>query len=295
VRALLAERQSVKSHAGAIVAEAKLAAAHEDWATVIALCDEALMHDPAAGEAAGLRDRGRTAIEAGARERATQLRRALDSVNAMLLAGQWDAAERELGRAKSLEPDAPAVRAAEDAVRQGRLDAERATERDRQGAQAIAVARAAFASGAGTGARRSEAFLTREPQAEAVVAELASLTSSGRGAGRSAAAAAVAAHAKSGSGAPGRRSISLEVRVTGARPRSAACARAQGPGAGHRAPPRARGNEEARGERRAQPGRGEAATRPGKIPEGAAAFRRRRHLESREPGAGGAARGDSRP
>jgi hypothetical protein len=107
VRALLAERQSVKSHAGAIVAEAKLAAAHEDWATVIALCDEALMHDPASGEAGGLRDRARTAIEAGARERATQLRRALDSVNAMLLAGQWDAAERELGRAKSLERTPP--------------------------------------------------------------------------------------------------------------------------------------------------------------------------------------------
>src|SRR6185295_19848150 len=65
VRAQLAERQSVKSHAGAIVAEAKLAAAHEDWATVIALCDEALMHDPASGEATGLRDRARTAIEAG--------------------------------------------------------------------------------------------------------------------------------------------------------------------------------------------------------------------------------------
>ena len=199
VRALLAERQSVKSHASAIIAEAKLAAAQADWATVIALCEEALMHDAASTEATGLRDQARTAIEASARERATQLRRALDSVNALLLAGQWDSAERELARAKNLEPDAPAVRALEEAVRQARLDAERATERDRQGAQAIAVARAAFASGAMEQALGDlRAFLTREPQAEAVVAELASLTTEwARRRALERQAAAVAAHAKS--------------------------------------------------------------------------------------------------
>ena len=108
-------------------------------------------------------------------------------------------AERELARAKNLEPDAPAVRALEEAVRQARLDAERATERDRQGAQAIAVARAAFASGAMEQALGDlRAFLTREPQAEAVVAELASLTTEwARRRALERQAAAVAAHAKS--------------------------------------------------------------------------------------------------
>src|SRR6185295_16039408 len=82
---------------------------------------------------------------------------------------------------------------------EARLDAERATERERQGAQAIAVARAAFASGAMEQALGDlRAFLTREPQAGAVVAELASLTSEwARRRALERQTAAVAAHAKS--------------------------------------------------------------------------------------------------
>jgi len=199
VRAQLAERQSLDEHASAIIAEARTAAANAEWTTVIALCEEALAQAPGSAEAAGLRDRARKAIEATARERTTLIQRALDSANALLHAGTFADAERALDRARSLDPDSPAVRALEESIREARMDAERATERERQGAQAIASARAAFADGAMEQALGDlRAFLGREPQAEAVSAELARLTAEwGRRRALERQAAAVAAHVKS--------------------------------------------------------------------------------------------------
>jgi tetratricopeptide (TPR) repeat protein len=195
----LAEQQSLKERASAIIAEARAAAARTEWATVIALSEEALTHDPKSVDGASLRDRARKAIDAIARDRTAHLQRALDGARALLLSGRCDEAERELDRAKSLEPGSPAVRALEESLREARLDAERASERDRQGAQAIAAARTAFAEGAMEQALSDlRAFLAREPQAEAVVAELARLTTewtARRALERQA--AAVAAHVKS--------------------------------------------------------------------------------------------------
>lgn len=177
IRTRLADEQSAADRLTAVLAEAKMAAKRAEWTTVVALCEEALAQRPDSAEASALLTRARTALDAGARDRANQIQRSLDSANAFLLAGRPDDAERELERAKSLAPDSPAVRSLEESVRAARLDLERATERDRQGAQAIAAARVTFAAGAREQALSDlRAFLTREPQAAAVSAELASLT-----------------------------------------------------------------------------------------------------------------------
>jgi tetratricopeptide (TPR) repeat protein len=177
IRSRMAQEQSTTDRISAVVAEARMAAARGEWPTVVSLCEEVLAQHPDASEATALFQRARAAIDASARDRAKQLERALDSTNAFLLAGRLDDAERELDRAKGFGPASPALQALEESLRAARLDAERTTERDRLGAQVIAAARATFAQGAREQALGDlRAFLTREPQATAVSAELASLT-----------------------------------------------------------------------------------------------------------------------
>ena len=73
----------------------------------------------------------------------------------------------------SSDPDSPRIAAFEEQLQTSRLDAERASERERQAAQAISTARATFASGQRQAAVDDlRAFLAREPDASGVSAEI---------------------------------------------------------------------------------------------------------------------------
>jgi tetratricopeptide (TPR) repeat protein len=172
-RRRLQEQQAIDDRVASLNQQAQQAADLGQWQTVIVLCDEALVVNPGAPGVSALRERAVRARDKESRERKLDAQRALDRADSLRRAGKFNEAEVELARARHSDPDSPKVVAFEEQLQTSRLDAERASERERQAAQAISTARAAFASGQRQPAVDDlRAFLEREPNAPGVSEEI---------------------------------------------------------------------------------------------------------------------------
>ena len=167
-RGVIAAQRELDDRARALLEEARRAAAAKQWQAVIVLCDDALLLDNRAEDASALKRTAVAAIEAEARERRVECERALARAETFRAKGRFDEAARELARATELYPHYPAaeIAAVEDRLKASVAAAEREALSNRQAADAVSAARAAFAAG-----RRDEAlvelrsFHTRAPHA----------------------------------------------------------------------------------------------------------------------------------
>ncbi len=176
IRSLLAQKQAAEDHARALLLEAQGAAARAEWPAVLALTEEALAADSGNVDAAVLRDRASNALSSETRHRKIQCEKALDRAEKLARKRLYAEAEQSLREARSFDPDSPNVPLIEERIRTARLDAERASERERRAAEAIAAARVTFDNGARAQALSElRAFLVREPQSQSVSAALVTL------------------------------------------------------------------------------------------------------------------------
>jgi hypothetical protein len=173
-RATIEAQRAIDERAGAMIAEARKAAAAKEWRAVIVLCEDALRLDARAEEATALKRVAADAIEAETRERRRECERALGRAEALQSKGRFQEATLEIARARALDPS-PAVDAADERLRESSAVAERDVRWGQQAAEAIAAARNTFSGG-----RRDEAlaelrsFHARVPHAM-VAAEIARL------------------------------------------------------------------------------------------------------------------------
>jgi tetratricopeptide (TPR) repeat protein len=95
-------------------------------------------------DALALRDAAATAMTAESRRRRQQCEQLVAKADQLARKGRFDEADQALEQASAFEPDARIVSEMAARVHAARLDAERASERERRAAAAIATARAAF-------------------------------------------------------------------------------------------------------------------------------------------------------
>jgi eukaryotic-like serine/threonine-protein kinase len=147
-RRTIAEQRAIDDRTGALLAEARKAAAAKQWQAAIALCSEAVALDGGADDARALQGKAAEAMEAEAQEHRTQGERALGRAETSLRKKRFEDASHELARARELDPNAAGLRSFEDRLRDSMAESERKTQFAREAADAIAAARRAFADGA---------------------------------------------------------------------------------------------------------------------------------------------------
>lgn len=175
-REAAASAQAARQRLRALVAEMREAERRADWRAVDELCREVLTIDPQSREAAQLAPRARVALAAEAETRARRIQQLLTQATKASQAKRFDEAERLLDDARSLDPNAEAIRQTAARVTEARVAAAAADAATRRAAQEIATAREMFASGARDGAiARLEAFGRETPDAPGVAAELVKL------------------------------------------------------------------------------------------------------------------------
>ncbi len=176
-RRLMTEQETIDNRVKAIFDEAERSLAAGRWSTAVALCDDALALDGGATQVTRLRERAFKAEQNEKVERQLQIQRALDRAETYRRRGEFDEAARALAHVRKLDPESPLAMAFEAELERSRLDARKATERERQAIQAIANARATFSTGqhevAISGLRD---FLVRQPRASAVADEVGRLS-----------------------------------------------------------------------------------------------------------------------
>ncbi len=153
-RTTIAAQREIDERAQALLDEARRAAAARQWEAAVVLCNDALLLDTRAEEAAVLKRTAVDAIEAEARSRRMECERALGRAETHRRKGRYEEATREIARARELDPNAD-VDAAEERLRASIAEAEREALWGQQSAEAIAEARNTFASG-----RRDDAIAT---------------------------------------------------------------------------------------------------------------------------------------
>jgi tetratricopeptide (TPR) repeat protein/predicted Ser/Thr protein kinase len=146
-RRTIAEQRALDDQTGALLAEARKAAAAKQWQAAIALCREALALDGRADDARTLQRTALEALEAETVERRTQCERALARAETYLRKKRFEDATLELARARELDPDAAELRAFEDRLRDSAAESARQTQSAREAADAIAAARRTFSQG----------------------------------------------------------------------------------------------------------------------------------------------------
>ena len=139
-------QRALDERAGALLAEARKAAAARQWQAAIVLCNDALLLDARAVEATTLKKQAAEAIETEARERRRECERALARAEAFRRKGRFEDATLEIARARALDPNAE-VDAAEQRLRDSIAEAEREALWSQQSVEAIAAARTSFAEG----------------------------------------------------------------------------------------------------------------------------------------------------
>lgn len=145
-RNTIAAQREIDERAQALIEEARRAAAARQWEAAVVLCNDALLLDTRAEEAAVLKRTAVDAIEAEARSRRMESERALGRAETHRRKGRFEEATREIARARELDPNAD-VDAAEERLRASIAEAEREALWGQQSAEAIAEARNTFASG----------------------------------------------------------------------------------------------------------------------------------------------------
>jgi tRNA A-37 threonylcarbamoyl transferase component Bud32/tetratricopeptide (TPR) repeat protein len=172
-RRQLLEQQAIDDRVASLQQQAQDAAGAAEWQTVIVLCDEALVVKSDAPGVVALRERAVRSLDLEKRARTDEAGRALDRADKLRREGKFNEAELELARARGSDPNSPRVAALAEQLQASRLDAQRASERDRKTAQAITAARATFMRGERqTAVNELRAFLARDPHILEVKAEI---------------------------------------------------------------------------------------------------------------------------
>ncbi len=177
LRRLIAEKQAADDRRHALLTEARSAAERADWSAVIALAEGVLASDRDNIDARALREGAVTSMAAETRRRQQQSEEAIARAQQLARKGRYAEAEQALEAARSVDPGARLLAEVAEQIRAARLDAERASERDRQSAAAIASARAAFGRGARAQAiTELRAFVVQNPDAPGAAAALRELS-----------------------------------------------------------------------------------------------------------------------
>lgn len=146
-RETAALKRSIADRAAALLDEGRKAAAARQWHVVAGFCDDALEIEPESRDAAQLKQQALRALEEEARHRRVEAERALQRAEAQRRKGNFAEAAREIARARESDPTLGQADAAEASLKAAIAEMERNAELGRQAAEAIAVARHAFASG----------------------------------------------------------------------------------------------------------------------------------------------------
>ena len=146
-RQTIAEQRAIAARTGGLLAEARKAAAAKQWQAAVALCGEALALDSRADDARTLQRQAAEAMEAEAQERRTDAERALGRAETSLRKKRFEDATLELARARELDPNAAALSAFGDRLRDSMAESDRETQSAQEAADAVAAARRAFAGG----------------------------------------------------------------------------------------------------------------------------------------------------
>ena len=177
LRRLIAEKQAADDRRRALLDEAAAAAARADWSAVSALAESVLASDSQNPDALALRQAAATAVSAEARRRRQQCEQLLARAEQLARKGRYDDADRAINEAGTIDPESRTVAEVAERVRTARLDAERASERERRAAEVIAAARTTFNQGDRTQAIAAlRALLEDDPQAAGAAATLRDLS-----------------------------------------------------------------------------------------------------------------------
>lgn len=177
VRALVSEKRATLNEVHALLAEALDATKRGDWLTVLAVTERVLVLDAGNLKADELRARATATLAEEAQKRRARRDGILEQAEKLLRQKRYDEAEQALNGARQLEPSSSTIRAFEDRLRNERLIADRATERQRVEAEVVARAQAVFQSGSRAEALAAlQQHLARDPQAARASAVLAKLT-----------------------------------------------------------------------------------------------------------------------
>ena len=174
-RARVAHRRADSDRAHALIDEARKAEASKRWQVAIELCDEALRLDPESSEAAALRRSTADAMASDARRAKDAFDRALDHADALRRKNKFGESAAEIERARSIDPAGAGIDVAEARLRESMAEADRRAAANREAADAIASARAAFSAGRRTEAitdLRAYAARVREPIVDAEIGRL---------------------------------------------------------------------------------------------------------------------------
>jgi tRNA A-37 threonylcarbamoyl transferase component Bud32 len=172
-RRQLLEQQAIDDRVASLQQQAQDAAGAAEWQTVIVLCDEALVVKSDAPDVVALRERAVRSLDLEKRARTDEVGRALDRADKLRREGKFNEAEMELARARGSDPNSPRVAALTEQLQASRLDAQRASERERKTAQAITAARATFMRGERqTAINELRAFLALDPHILEVKTEI---------------------------------------------------------------------------------------------------------------------------
>lgn len=176
LRGLLRERQAADDRRRALLLEANEAVGRSDWLQVLILTEEVLSSDGHHQEAGALRQRATAALAAEERQRRERSEQAAARARQLSRQGRFVDAEAALAEGLRANPQDPTLGELADSIRAARIEAERASARERRSAEVIASARKAFASGARDEALAAlRAFLRQEPDSPSAAAALREL------------------------------------------------------------------------------------------------------------------------
>jgi serine/threonine protein kinase len=174
-RARAARNRADSDRAHALLDEARKAAAAKRWQVAIELCDEALALDPQSSDAAALRRKTAAEMTSEALRAKKEFDKALVRVDGFLEKRKFAEAAAEIDRARAIDPTGEGIAAAEARLRELVAETERREAANREAADAIAAARAAFSEGRRTEAiadLRAFAARAHEPIVDAEIGQL---------------------------------------------------------------------------------------------------------------------------
>ena len=146
-RRTMADQRAIAERADALLDEARKAAGAKQWQAAVVLCDDALRLAPGSEEAAALKRKAVKALETEAFERRLDCDRALGRAEAYRRKGRFQHATAEIARARTIDPTAPEVDAADERLKASIAESEREVLWGQQAAEAVAAARNLFSSG----------------------------------------------------------------------------------------------------------------------------------------------------
>jgi serine/threonine-protein kinase len=174
-RAGAARRRADSDRARALVDEARKAVASKRWQVAIELCDEALGLDPQSSDAASLRRKTADTMASESQRARREFEKALGRVGAFLEKQKFAEAAAEIDRARAIDPTGEGIAAADARLRALIAETDRRAAANREAADAITAARAAFSAGRRTEAiadLRAYAARVREPIVDAEIGQL---------------------------------------------------------------------------------------------------------------------------